>query len=235
MKPLSFSRARFAILACLVLGAVALVLASYAENVMAAKGVSQTSLSAPEFVFGPEVFVRGEDKLEEIREFSIQGFVGPFILHADHGASEATDENSPIVRFGSTVSLNEKKVLMGKDFKDTGPVIRIEVDLEDPSTLVVKLPRKGADELTIWIEGTKGAEVDPFGATVTDPDGVWELDFPNGAVNSPLTTDHRSEGSVSICAGFQHYPRPGSEPAYHPSLLKSAPGSAMGGKKAHSG
>ncbi len=145
----------------------------------------QTTLSAPEFVFGPEVFVRGQDKSEEIREFPIAGFVGPFILHADNGPAEDTDGLPPTVRFGAKISLNGKRVLRDRDFSNTGSTNRIEVDLEDPSTLVVKLHGRPGNVLTIWIEGTKGAEVDPGGATVTDPEGDWELVFPASALASP--------------------------------------------------
>ena len=152
------------------------------------KQTNQTSLSAPEFVFPPEVFLRERAQSKETREFSTTGFVGPFILHAENASfvgSVGEDEVGGVT-FGAKITLNGETVLKDGDFERTGSVNRVTVALEDdPSTLTVKLHGRPGSTLTIWIEGTKGAVVDQ--GLVSDPDGAWSLDFPAGALDQPIT------------------------------------------------
>lgn len=134
--------------------------------------------------WGPETFVRGKGKpVTETKEISVEGFEAPFILHLRNGDEGGNNRVS-----SAHVWLNGQLLFGPWAFSQQEPGYTVEVELTNPSTLVVQVASKPGSHLTIWIEGTPASQiVGPEGGILEFDNGVT-LNFSPGAVteNTPI-------------------------------------------------
>ena len=139
----------------------------------------------PANVFGPETFVRGSGNPQIVsREISLTGFTGPYVLHVQNG-----DENGEHRASSAEVWLHENRILGPSDFSQQFEEKSIEIEIADPSNLVVWIASQPGSNLTIRIEGLKldpnERIVGPEGGMFTFPNGVV-LNVPAGAVTDDI-------------------------------------------------
>jgi hypothetical protein len=124
-------------------------------------------------IFGPEDFIRakGKPKTEEM-QINPDGFEAPFTLHLRNGDPNGENRSS-----SAWVWLNGQEIFKPSDFNQQVFGYEVQVELENPSTLEVRLASAPESTLTIWIEGTP---INP-NARIVGPEG-GTLEFYNGIV-----------------------------------------------------